>query len=97
LTAATTYSWTVKAADTNGAEGAVSLAASGTTTGTPPPPAATCYTASNYSHTVAGRAYALFGLTYANGSNQSMGLWNIFATTTLKKTGANYYVIGTCP
>lgn len=96
LAAATTYSWTVKAADANGAEGAVSVAASGTTTGTPPP-VATCYTASNYAHTVAGRAYALYGFTYANGSNQSMGLWNIFATTTLKKTGTNYYVIGTCP
>ena len=96
LTAATTYSWTVKAADANGAEGAASAAASGTTTGTPPPPAATCYTASNYSHTLAGRAYALYGFTYANGSGQSMGLWNIYATTTLKKTGTNYYVIGTC-
>jgi poly(3-hydroxybutyrate) depolymerase len=96
LTAATTYSWTVKAADANGTEGAASAAASGTTTGTPPPPAATCYTASNYSHTLAGRACALYGFTYANGSGQSMGLWNIYATTTLKKTGTNYYVIGTC-
>jgi hypothetical protein len=26
-----------------------------------------------------------------------MGLWNTFATTTLKMTGTNYYVIGTCP
>ena len=97
LAAATTYSWTVKAADANGAEGAVSAAVSGTTTGTPPPPTATCYTASNYAHTTAGRAYALYGYTYANGSNQNMGLWNIYATTTLKMTGTNYYVIGTCP
>lgn len=97
LAAATTYSWTVKAADANGVEGAASVAASGTTTGTPPPPTATCTTASNYAHTTAGRAYALFGITYANGSNQYMGLWNIFATTTLKTTGSNYYVIGTCP
>lgn len=97
LAAATTYSWTVKAADANGVEGAASVAASGTTTGTAPPPTATCTTASNYAHTTAGRAYALFGITYANGSNQNMGLWNIFATTTLKMTGSNYYVIGTCP
>ena len=34
LAAATTYSWTVKAADANGAEGTASAAASGTTTGT---------------------------------------------------------------
>jgi hypothetical protein len=97
LAAATTYSWTVKAADANGAEGSASATVSGTTTGTPPPPSATCYTASNYAHTMAGRAYALYGLTYAYGSNQSMGLWNIYSTTTLKMTGNNYYVIGTCP
>ena len=57
----------------------------------------TCTTASNYAHTLAGRAYALYGFTYANGSGQGMGWWNIFTTTTLKKTGPNYYVIGTCP
>ena len=97
LAAATQYSWTVKAVDANSVESAASAAATGTTSGTAPPPAATCYTASNYAHTIAGRAYALFGLTYATGSNQSMGLWNIFITTTLKMTGTNYYVIGTCP
>jgi poly(3-hydroxybutyrate) depolymerase len=93
LSPGTTYSWTVRAVDTNGAEGAASNAATGTTTGS----AATCYTASNYSHTMAGRAYVVMGYTYANGSNQYMGLWNIFVTTTLKQTGPNYYVIGTCP
>ena len=96
LTAATTYSWTVRAADANGTEGATSAGASGTTTGSAPPPA-TCYTSSNYAHTTAGRAYTSGGYTYANGSNQNMGLWNVFITTTLKKTGTNYYVIGTCP
>ena len=67
------------------------------TTPPPPPPTATCWSASNYSHTLAGRAYAYFGVTYANGSSQNMGLWNIYTTTTLKQTGSNYYVIGTCP
>jgi poly(3-hydroxybutyrate) depolymerase len=95
LTAGTTYSWTVKAVDGNGAESAASAAASGTTSGTPPP-TATCYTSSNYAHTTAGRAYVVGGYTYANGSSQYMGLWNIYTTTTLKKTGTNYYVIGTC-
>ncbi|MBS7808189.1 PHB depolymerase family esterase [Variovorax sp. PCZ-1] len=94
LTAATTYQWTVRAADANGVEGATSAAASGTTLGATP---ATCYTASNYSHVLAGRAYVYLGLTYANGSGQSMGLYNIFVSNTLKKTGSNYYVIGTCP
>jgi poly(3-hydroxybutyrate) depolymerase len=96
LAAATQYSWTVKAADANGVEGAVSAAATGTTTGSAPPPA-TCYTASNYAHTTAGRAYQSGGYALANGSNQNMGLWNTFVTTTLKMTGPNYYVIGTCP
>jgi poly(3-hydroxybutyrate) depolymerase len=94
LTAATAYSWTVKAADAEGIEGAASLPATGTTTGAP---AATCFTASNYAHTTAGRAYAWFGFTYANGSGDSMGWWNIFTTTTLKMTGPNNYVVGSCP
>jgi hypothetical protein len=46
---------------------------------------------------MAGRAYVLGGYTYANRSAQYMGLWNIYTTKTLKLTGANYYVIGTCP
>ena len=96
LTPATAYSWTVKAVDTNALEGATSNAATATTTGTPPP-AATCFTSSNYAHTVAGRADPSFGYTYANGSNQNMGLWNIYTVKTLKKTATNYYTIGTCP
>ena len=96
LAAATTYSWTVAAVDGASAQGAMSAAASGTTTGTAPPPA-TCYTATNYAHTTAGRAHQSGGYALANGSNQNMGLWNVFVTTTLKQTGTNYYVIGTCP
>ena len=64
-----------------------------TTTGS----AAVCFTASNYAHTTAGRAHQSGGYALANGSNQNMGLWNTFVTTTLKQTAANYYVIGTCP
>ncbi len=96
LAASTTYSWTVRAADANGAEGATSTAASGTTLAAPGG-GATCTTASNYAHTMAGRAYVAGGFTFALGSNQAMGLWNIFVTNTLKKTSPNYYVIGTCP
>ncbi|UBB15368.1 extracellular catalytic domain type 2 short-chain-length polyhydroxyalkanoate depolymerase [Comamonas odontotermitis] len=99
LAAATTYSWAVRAVDLNGAEGAASNAVSGTTlasdgTGTDP---VTCTTASNYAHVQAGRAYQKMGNAYANGSNQAMGLWNMFVTKTLKQTGPNYYVIGSCP
>ena len=97
LAAATTYAWTVRAADAQGGEGAASAPVSGTTLAASGGEAPTCTTASNYAHTVAGRAYALYGMTYANGSGQSMGLWNIYTTKTLKKTGSNYYVIGTCP
>ena len=32
-----------------------------------------------------------------NGSNQHMGFWNVFVTTTLELTGTNYYVLGSCP
>jgi poly(hydroxyalkanoate) depolymerase family esterase len=52
-----------------------------------------CFTATNYAHTQAGRAYQSLGQTYANGSNQAMGLWNLFVTHTLRQTGPNYYVL----
>lgn len=93
LAAGTTYTWTVRAVDATGAEGAASAGATGTTTGA----AATCFTATNYAHTTAGRAYQSGGYALANGSNQNIGLWNVYTTTTLKKTGTNYYVIGSCP
>ena len=64
----------------------------------PPPPTPSqqpCFTATNYAHTQAGRAYQSGGYAYANGSGQAMGLWNTFVTTTLRQTGQNYYeVIG---
>jgi hypothetical protein len=56
-----------------------------------------CFTASNYAHTTAGRAHMSGGYALANGSDQNMGLWNVFVTSTLKQTAANYFVIGTCP
>ena len=92
----TTYAWTVRAADASGVEGAASASAGGTTLGAPPP-AATCTTATNYAHVAAGRATTSGGYAHARGSGQNMGLYNVFYTTTLKMTGTNYYVIGTCP
>jgi poly(3-hydroxybutyrate) depolymerase len=92
LAPGTTYSWTVTSLDASNAESAPSSPATGTTTGTAP----ACFTSSNYAHTQAGRAHQGGGYAYANGSNQNMGLWNTFVTTTLKQTGPNYYVIGTC-
>jgi poly(3-hydroxybutyrate) depolymerase len=93
LASATTYGWTVTDLNGTGVESAPSTAATGTTTGT----TATCTTASNYAHVAAGRAHQSGGYAYANGSNQNMGLWNVYVVTTLKQTGAGYYVIGTCP
>ncbi len=93
LAAATTYAWTVAALDAAGAQGTMSPAASATTAGT----AVTCTTASNYAHVSAARAHLGGWYALANGSNQNMGLWNIFVTTTLKQTGSNFFVIGSCP
>ncbi|MEU2611958.1 PHB depolymerase family esterase [Micromonospora sp. NPDC007271] len=59
-----------------------------------PSPSPTCVTASNYAHVAAGRAYQSGGYAYALGSNQKMGLYNTYYTTTLKQTGPNYWVIG---
>ncbi len=55
------------------------------------------FTSANTTHVTLGRAYVLFGLTYAVGSGDSMGLWNIFTTRTLKETSNNYYELGSCP
>jgi feruloyl esterase len=52
-----------------------------------------CVRASNYAHVVAGRAHQSGGYTYANGSNQNMGLYNVFTTHGLRQTGTNAYVI----
>jgi poly(hydroxyalkanoate) depolymerase family esterase len=60
---------------------------------TPSASAGPCFTASNYAQTVAGRAYQSLGYTYANGSRQAMGLWNVLTTHTLRQTGPDYYVI----
>jgi poly(hydroxyalkanoate) depolymerase family esterase len=63
------------------------------------PPSQPCFTAGNYAHTQAGRAHQSGGYAYANGSNQPMGLWNTFVTSTLKQTGTGYYQVvatGSC-
>jgi hypothetical protein len=52
-----------------------------------------CFRASNYNHVLAGRAYQILGITYANGSDQNMGLYNIFTTTNLCLIMENHYVI----
>lgn len=56
------------------------------------PPAQECVSANNYAHTVAGRAYASAGQTYALGSNQLLGLWNTYATSSIRQTSPSYWV-----
>ncbi|MGW5745366.1 extracellular catalytic domain type 1 short-chain-length polyhydroxyalkanoate depolymerase [Amycolatopsis sp. NPDC003861] len=53
----------------------------------------TCVSASNYAHTQAGRAHQSGGQTYANGSNQAMGLWNTFTIHALRETSPGYWVL----
>jgi hypothetical protein len=47
----------------------------------------------------AGRAHDVGGIAYANGSNASLGLDNVFYSHTLEETSPGYYVIADsgCP
>lgn len=95
LAAGASYSYTVRAVTAAGAGGAPSAAISATTTQT----GYHCNTAtaSNYAHVTAGRARYSMGYALAKGSDQNMGLYNVFLTTTLAQTSPGYYVIGGCP
>ncbi|WP_414939197.1 esterase/lipase family protein [Amycolatopsis sp. cmx-11-51] len=67
-----------------------------TPTSTTAPPTSTpsgqCFSGSNYSHVVAGRAHNSYGYALANGSDQNLGLNNLYTATKLRQTGTNYYV-----
>jgi poly(3-hydroxybutyrate) depolymerase len=94
LTASTTYYYKVRAWN-GSAESGDSSTVSRATAGTP----ASCdpYYRDNYSHSIEGRAYALYGYTYADGSNDAMGLWNIYTMTNLIQTSSGYFRVATCP
>ena len=92
VTPATTYFYVVRSVSASGATSAASNEVSATTAAAP-----VCFTATNYDHVRAGRARNVLGIARANGSNQSMGLFNIFIVTTLRQTGPDAYVVGTCP
>lgn len=62
-----------------------------TATPTTPPPAE-CVTSNNVAHTTAGRAYVAWGLTYATGSGQGLGLWNVFVTSSLRQSAPGHWV-----
>ncbi|MCX4786402.1 PHB depolymerase family esterase [Streptomyces sp. NBC_01221] len=90
LTAGTAYQYTVTAVDGSGTPGTASPQVTATTTGGTP---AQCFTATNYAHVTAGRAHTTGGYTYANGSNENMGLYNVFVTHTLRESSAGHFVI----
>ncbi|MFE4329381.1 PHB depolymerase family esterase [Streptomyces sp. NPDC056831] len=90
LTAGTAYRYAVAAVDASGTAGTTSPQVTATTTGGTP---AQCFTATNYAHVTAGRAHTTGGHVYANGSNENMGLYNVFVTHTLKESPAGYFVI----
>ncbi|SEE43278.1 PHB depolymerase family esterase [Streptomyces sp. Ag109_O5-10] len=89
LSVSTPYSYTVAAVDSSGAVGTSSAPVTATTTGSAPK----CYTDNNYNQVQAGRAHQSGGYTYANGSGQNMGLYNVAVIHTLKETSAGYFVI----
>lgn len=94
-----TYSGSVTATGNNGqVSAACGIAPFQVGSGTPPPPfTCTTSTATNYAHVLAGRAYVSARFALAKGSNQNMGLYNIFITRTLAQTAEGYYEVGACP
>jgi hypothetical protein len=95
LASGTTYSYTVAAVDSSAKAGTASAPVSATTTGYTPQ----CFTDNNYNQVAAGRAHQNAGYTYANGSNQNMGLYNTYVVHTLEETSSGYYMIADsrCP
>lgn len=90
LTAGTAYRYTVTAVDGSGTPGTASPRVTATTAGGAP---ARCFTATNYAQVAAGRAHTTGGHVYANGSDQDMGLYNVFVTHTLRESPTGYFVI----
>ncbi len=93
LAPSTTYSYQVSAV-AGALESGLSAAVSASTTS-----GFTCttVTASNFAHVQAGRAHDSGGFALANGSNQNMGLDNLFYIQTLAQTAPGHYVVGNCP
>jgi poly(3-hydroxybutyrate) depolymerase len=94
LASSTGYTFQASSVGAGSVESALSSPVSGTTSSGF---GCTATSASNNAHVLAGRAHASGGYALANGSNQNMGLNNVFYTSTLAQTAAGYYVIGNCP
>lgn len=78
------------AVDGAGTPGTASAQVTATTAGGAP---ARCFTATNYAQVAAGRARTAGGYVYANGSDENMGLYNVFVTHTLRESPPGYFVI----
>lgn len=94
LTAGSSHTYAVAARDADGRTGRLSGTITAHTTGA----VIACWTATNYAHVQAGRAYTAGGYAYAKGSGQNMGLYNTFVVRTLKESPAGYFTLadGTC-
>ncbi|MGZ3158327.1 MAG: hypothetical protein ACXU7D_09080 [Burkholderiaceae bacterium] len=92
LTATTALALTNPTTTTSSSSTSTSTASSTTTTSSTPPDTSppgtkdTCFTSTNVTHVSKGRAHISFSNFHvlANGSNQDMGSYSIFVTTTLK-------------
>ncbi|MFE0451717.1 PHB depolymerase family esterase [Streptomyces sp. NPDC058914] len=95
LTPGSSHTYAVAARDADGRTGHLSATVTARTTGA----TAVCWTDHNYGHVQAGRATTSGGRTYAKGSQQDMGLYNVFVTHTLKESPAGYFTVAdaTCP
>lgn len=95
LTPGSSHTYAVAARDDEGRPGRLSGTVTARTTGA----SAACWTASNYAHVQAGRATTSGGYTYAKGSGQNMGLYNLHVTHTLKESPAGHFTLadGQCP
>lgn len=94
LTAGSSHTYAVAARDADGGTGRLSGTVTARTTGG----VTACWTASNYAHVQAGRATTSGGYTYAKGSQQNMGLYNLFVIRTLRESPAGHFTLadGTC-
>ncbi len=93
LSPGTTYDVQLVAQNADGTTGGGNI-----TFTTPAAAPLACYTASNYQLTVDGYAYEFGGYTYADGSNDYLGLWNVFYTSSLEETSPGYFVsVSSCP
>jgi poly(3-hydroxybutyrate) depolymerase len=93
LAAGSRWSYVIRAVDAAGAEGPSSAPLVVSTTGSAP----VCFRSSNFDHVREARATTRRGRTFAVGSGQDIGLYNVFVVTTLRRSAPGQFALGTCP